>query len=82
MANNVSVESARSIPKNADAIGIPVGVTGTVPRQLGLSRSALSEHGFDGKVGQTLVVPSSNGPTLVAVGVGALVLWRRRKTAE
>ena len=70
MANNVSVESARSIPKNADAIGIPVGVTGTVPRQLGLSRSALSEHGFDGKVGQTLVVPSSNGPTLVAVGIG------------
>ena len=70
MANNVTVESARSLPKNAEAVGVPVGTTGAVPRQLGLSRAALTTHGFEGKVGQTLVVPSSSGPTLIAVGIG------------
>jgi len=70
MANNVTVESVRSIPKTVEAIGVPVGTTGAVPRQLGLSRAALTAHGFDGKVGQTLTVPSSSGPTVIAVGIG------------
>ncbi len=70
MPNNISVESARSVPKNVDVIGVPVGTNGPVPRQLGLSRAALTTHGFDGKVGQTLTVPSSSGPTVIAVGIG------------
>jgi leucyl aminopeptidase len=41
-----------------------------VPRQLGLNRAGLDAHGFTGKVGSTLVVPSREGSTLVAVGVG------------
>ena len=85
MANNVTVESVRSIPKNAEVIGIPVGVTGAVPRQLGLSRAALTTHGFEGKVGQTLVVPATSGATVIAVGIGdarkATVATIRRSAA-
>jgi leucyl aminopeptidase len=66
----LTVETSRSIPRSADAVGFAVATTGAVPRQLGLSRAALTAHGFDGKVGQTLVVPSSSGPTIVAVGIG------------
>ena len=66
----LTVETSRSIPRSADAVGFAVATTGAVPRQLGLSRAALTAHGFDGKVGQTLVVPSSTGPTIVAVGIG------------
>jgi len=65
-----SVQSVRSFPKSADAIGVAVGTTGAVPRQIGLSRAALKSHGFEGGVGQTLVIPSANGSTVVAVGVG------------
>ncbi|MSV58832.1 MAG: leucyl aminopeptidase, partial [Actinobacteria bacterium] len=66
----LTVETSRSIPRSADAVGFAVATTGVVPRQLGLSRAALTAHGFDGKVGQTLVVPSSTGPTYIAVGIG------------
>jgi leucyl aminopeptidase len=41
-----------------------------VPRGLGLSRAALVAHGFEGKAGQTLVVPGASGLTHIAVGIG------------
>ncbi|MFZ9629101.1 MAG: leucyl aminopeptidase [Ilumatobacteraceae bacterium] len=69
-AQPASVQIVRSVPRSADAVGVPVGTSGTVPRVLGLSRAALAAHGFEGNVGQSLVVPSSDGPTLVAVGIG------------
>ncbi|MDA0370545.1 MAG: leucyl aminopeptidase [Actinomycetota bacterium] len=65
-----TVSTSRSLPRSADAVGIAVATSGAVPRGVGLSRAALANHGFDGKVGQTLVVPSANGATVVAVGVG------------
>jgi leucyl aminopeptidase len=65
-----SVVTSRSLPRSADAVGVAVATTGVVPRSVGLGRAALAAHGFDGKVGQTLVVPSASGPTVVAVGVG------------
>jgi leucyl aminopeptidase len=68
---DVEVSVARAIPRTADVVGIAVASEGAVPRQLGLSRSALADHGFDGKPGQTLVLPRSDGPTLVAIGLGA-----------
>ncbi len=40
-----------------------------MPRQLGLSRSALEANGFEGKPGQILAVPSSDG-VAIAIGVG------------
>ncbi len=70
----LDVEVVRSLPRNADAgvaVGLPVAAEGPVPRQLGLSRSALAGHGFEGKPGQTLVLPGADGPTLIAVGIGS-----------
>ncbi|MFZ4720214.1 MAG: leucyl aminopeptidase [Ilumatobacteraceae bacterium] len=62
---------ARTYPRTANAVGVPVATTGPVARSLGLSRAALAAHGFEGKAGQVLVVPSATGPTQIAVGVGA-----------
>ncbi|MGI9644265.1 MAG: leucyl aminopeptidase [Ilumatobacteraceae bacterium] len=67
--SSVTVSSARSVPRSADAVGLAVATKGAVPRQLGLSRAALAATGFEAKPGQTLVVPGSDGIT-VAVGVG------------
>ena len=61
---------ARTTPKTVDAVAVPVGTTGTVPRSLGLNRAALAAVGFDGKLGQTLVVPSGTGPAQIAIGIG------------
>lgn len=67
---SVAVATARSVPKAATAVGYAVGTKGAVPRQLGVNRATLTANGFDGKAGQTLVVPSNDG-IAVAVGVGA-----------
>lgn len=66
----LSLDIARTAPRDIDAIGVPVASEGPVPRSLGLSRARLAELGFEGKVAQTLVLPSASGATLIAVGVG------------
>src|SRR5690606_12550178 len=58
------------VPASATCVGIPVSTDGDVPKELGLDRSALSAARFEGKTGQTLTVPRTKGPMLVAVGVG------------
>lgn len=67
---SLSVEVRRSAPADAQVIGVPVASEGTVPRSLGLNRAQLADHGFEGKVGQTLTIPSASGPTLIALGIG------------
>jgi leucyl aminopeptidase len=67
--SSVEVSTARSAPKTATAVGWAVATKGAVPRQLGLSRAALEANGFEGKVGQVLAVPTSDGLN-VAVGIG------------
>ena len=69
-AATVAVTVARSAPDGAGALGVPVGVKGPVPRQVGLDRSTLAASGFEGKLGQTLVVPRRGGPSVIAVGIG------------
>ena len=64
------LDIVRSAPRNADAIGVPVPSEGAVARALGLSRAALAASGFEGKPGQTLVIPSASGPALIAIGIG------------
>ncbi len=65
-----TVQITRSVPKQVDAVGLPVATSGMVPRALGLSRAALAAQGFEGKPGQTFVVPSGTGATQIAVGIG------------
>ena len=69
-ARSIKVNVARNVPESATAVGIAVGVRGTVPRQLGVDRDALAAAGFEGKPGQTFVVPRDKRSVLVAVGVG------------
>jgi leucyl aminopeptidase len=70
LSSPASVEVVRAVPRSIDAVGLPVATSGAVPRQLGLNRAALSANGFDGKLGQVLLVPAAAGPTFIAVGVG------------
>jgi len=70
MTNSAAVSVARSIPSDVELVAVGVAASGAVPRQLGLNRSTLDAYGFDGKVGQTLVVPSNDGPAMLAVGTG------------
>ncbi len=66
----VAVEIVKSLPRTVDAVGVPVGTTGPVARSLGMSRAVLAAHGFEGKVGQTLVLPAASGATQIAIGIG------------
>ena len=65
----VAVSTARSAPESATAVGWAVATKGAVPRQMGLSRSALEANGFEGRTGQVLTVPTGDGVT-VAIGIG------------
>ncbi|HEY1293908.1 MAG TPA: leucyl aminopeptidase [Chloroflexota bacterium] len=65
---NISVASTLSA--GATALVVPVAADGPPPGELGLDRAALTAAGFGGKPGQTLVLPRSSGPTLVAIGIG------------
>lgn len=67
----VEVNVARSVPRDAEVLGLAVPSEGAVPRQAGLSRTALEANGFTGARGQTLIVPRADGPTVVLLGVGS-----------
>lgn len=66
----VDVGVVRAAPAGAGAVGVPVGPSGAVPRSLGIDRATLTRLGFEGKVGQTLVVPRKGAASTVAVGIG------------
>lgn len=69
-ASPTSVTVTNRTPTGVDAVGIVVGPAGDVPPEIGLDRARLEAHGFRGKLGETLVLPSPAAPTLVAVGIG------------
>ena len=54
----------------AGAVAVPVDATSDAVDVSGVDRRALAAAGFDGKRGQTLVIPSPSGQVLVAVGIG------------
>ena len=67
----VPISVAASVPTSATAAGrAGLRRRGCSSSELELDRAALAAAGFDGKAGQTLVVPRTAGPTLVAVGIG------------
>jgi len=62
---------AREAPADATVIGVPVASDGAVPRERGeVDRATLEASGFAGKVGQTLLLPRVDGPTIIEIGVG------------
>src|SRR5262249_22119367 len=66
----VTVDVADSMPPRATPSSVPVRVAGEVPALLGLDRATLAAAGFTGQAGQSLLIPRSSGPSLVAVGIG------------
>lgn len=56
---------------DVEAVGYAVGANGEGARALGVPFDALSRAGFEGKLGQTLLLPQAQGPALIALGVGA-----------
>jgi leucyl aminopeptidase len=69
-AAKIDVSVARTVPSSATAVGVAVGSTGAVPRQLGVDRETLAAAGFEGKPGQTFVIPKDKDSILVAIGIG------------
>ncbi|RKG71197.1 leucyl aminopeptidase [Corallococcus sp. CA054B] len=61
---------AATVPTDAGCVGTFVGADEEV-KAPGLDRAFLKAAGFEGKAGQTLLIPRSGGPPLVAVGLGA-----------
>ena len=66
----VPIAVTPAVPASATALVVPVAANTDPPSELGLDRGALAAAGFEGTAGQTLVVPRTDGPTLVAVGIG------------
>lgn len=66
----IKIAVARAAPASATAHGIAVGTRGAVPKQLGIDRDALAAAGFEGKPGQTFVIPKDKNSVLIAVGIG------------
>ncbi|HET6532459.1 MAG TPA: M17 family peptidase N-terminal domain-containing protein [Actinoplanes sp.] len=65
----ISVETAVE-PGAAEAIAELVTADGPVPAGLGVDRAELAACGFEGRVGQWLLLPAGQQPVRVAVGVG------------
>ncbi len=70
----IAVTLADALPDDALVLGVPVFAGRTSPEGAGpeVDRAYLADRGFEGKVGETAVVPGPTaGTTLVAVGMGA-----------
>ncbi|AFE09777.1 cytosol aminopeptidase [Corallococcus coralloides DSM 2259] len=61
---------AATVPTDVGCVGTFVGADEEV-KAPGLDRAVLKAAGFEGKAGQTLLIPRKEGPPLVAVGLGA-----------
>ena len=69
-STDVVVDTARSVPAVVGVVGITVGLKGGVPKAIGLDRATLAAAGFEGKLGQTFVVPRRDASDVIAVGIG------------
>ena len=67
---NVAVQVASSAPEGAAVVGVPVYADGAVPDRQDFDRATLEASGFGAGVGETLVLPRVEGPTVVEVGLG------------
>jgi leucyl aminopeptidase len=61
-----------AVPDHAAVVGVPVFAGGAVPPGAGTDVDAglLGRRGFEGSLGETMTLPSGNGTTVVAIGMG------------
>ena len=67
---DVTIGVSNSMPRGVGCVGVAVGIDGAMPHPLGLDRATLVASDFNCKVGQTMVLPRPDGPTVVTVGIG------------
>ena len=67
---STSVTVATSPPGDLEAVGIAVDSTGAGADAVGVSFESLAKAGFTGALGQTIVLPQSEGAVFIAVGTG------------
>ena len=67
---DVAVSVASSVPDAAAVLGVPVYADGAVPDRQDFDRATLEASGFGAGVGETLVLPRVEGPTVIEVGLG------------
>ena len=83
MLSNVNVST--TTPTGIAAVGIPVPSEGAVPKDVGISRTALTKMGFEGKCCETLVLPPDGSKAIrILIGIGVpreLTEATLRKTA-
>jgi len=65
----VVVTVATRPPENA-ILGVPVAQDGDIPAVVGLDRDTLEKAGFEGKTGQSMVIPRADAAPLVLIGIG------------
>ena len=68
--NQLTFTVAKYRDSTTKAFGIAVASDGAVAKEVGMTREQLEALGFEGKVGQTLVLPSSKTKLVIAVGIG------------
>ena len=69
-AHRADVDVVSSFSDDLEVFGVFVGPDGEVPETVGVGRSILAGAGFDGEVGQTLIIPGPSAPELIVIGVG------------
>ena len=63
----ITFTTSRNAPRDVEVLGVPVFTEGPVARSASTTRKALVALGFEGKVGQTQVVPQATGPDVIVV---------------
>ena len=71
LSSAVQVRVAAEPSPTTDAVGFLLEPDADIPAELDLDWATLRANGFEGKTGQTLVLPRSGAPDLVAVGAGS-----------
>src|SRR5205085_11008456 len=70
-AGSIAFSLSEAVPDDAGVVGVPVfpgrSTPGTGPQP---DMGRLAQRGFEGKLCETMVVPSADGRTVVAVGMG------------
>ncbi|MDQ6783276.1 MAG: leucyl aminopeptidase [Actinomycetota bacterium] len=66
-------QAAAGVPVDAEVLGVPVFADGSLPEGAGasLDQMFLTRCGFEGRAGQSQVLPADDGTIVVALGVGA-----------
>ena len=68
--NQITFKVAKLDDTTAKAIGIAVTSDTAPAKEVGMTRDQLADLGFEGKLGQTLVLPNGKKQMTIVVGIG------------